>query len=110
MGRCLRQPAPEWGSPASIPDYALQVQAPLTFSTLDSMGWAFRCSGDHPNYWSLLDSHSPSYTFNNRRFTVPENAVSKQGNSGKFDATFANWRFKKVTATLTLARSTQPPP
>jgi hypothetical protein len=48
------------GSPSSIPDCELQVQAPLTFSALDSKGWAFHCGGDHPYYWSLLDSYSPS--------------------------------------------------
>jgi hypothetical protein len=94
--------------PSSIPDCELQVQTPLKFSAWDSKGWAFHCTGDHPYSWGLVDGWSPSYTFDNSCFTVPENAATESDDS-KFDATFANWCFKSETVTVTLACSSQQP-
>jgi hypothetical protein len=94
---------------SSIPDCELQVQSSLSFSALDTKAWAFHCSGDHPYFWGLLYGYSPSYTFNNNCFTIPENAAAEEGDNTKFDATFTNWCLKKESVTVTLACSDTPP-
>ena len=95
--------------PSSIPDCELQQQAPLKLSSLDSKGWAFHCTGDHPYFWGLDVGYSPSYTFDNSCFTVPENAAAEGSDTSKFDATFTNWCLKHETVTVTLACSDQAP-
>ena len=98
------------GSPASIPDCELQVQAPVSYSGWETKGWAYLCGGDHPYFWGLYASYSPSYTSNNNCFSISENAVNEAGDNSKFDATFTNWCFKKESITITLACSDQVPP
>ncbi|WP_191058862.1 hypothetical protein [Geminicoccus harenae] len=97
------------GSPSSIPNCELQVQAPLKLSAWESKGWTFHCTGDHPYYWGLAFGWSPSYTFDNTCFTVPENAAVENNDTNKFDATFTNWCLKSETVTVTLACSDTPP-
>lgn len=98
------------GSPSSIPDCELQVQAPVSYSGWETKGWAYHCGGDHPYFWGLYDSYSPSYTSNNNCFSISENAVNEAGDNSKFDATFTNFCFKKESITITLACSDQVPP
>lgn len=98
------------GSPSSIPNCELQVQAPVKYNGGQTKGWAYLCGGDHPYFWGLYASYSPSYTSNNSCFSVAENAVNEAGNNSKFDATFTNWCLKKESITITLACSNQVPP
>ena len=98
------------GSPSSIPDCELQVQAPVTYGGWDTKGWAYRCGGDHPCFRGLYSSYSPSFTSNNNCFSVSENAANEAGDNSKFDATITNWCLKKESISITLACSSQVPP
>lgn len=87
------------GSPSSIRDCELQVQAPVSYDGLDSEGWAHHYGGDQPYFRGLYDSYSLSYTSNKHCFSVSKNAVNEADDNCKFDATFTNFCFKKENIT-----------
>jgi hypothetical protein len=93
----------------NIPDCELQQQAPVPYSALETQGWAYYCTGDHPYFWGLSSNYPGDFTWDNSCFSAIEN-VFPETTPNKFDATFTNWCLSAENIVVTLGCSSQPPP
>jgi hypothetical protein len=91
-----------------IPSCELQPQIPVPFSSWQTSGWAFYCTGDHPYFYGMQEGYYDAFSWDNKCFSVIENEFDDGVN--KLDVTMTNWCFKKEDITLTLACSSTPPP
>jgi hypothetical protein len=73
-----------------------QVQAPVTYSGLESRQWAYYCGGDHPHFYDANNSwdFDPAGCF-----TALENPAAENDN---FDGTFTNWCLHDAQVVVTL--------
>ena len=96
--------------PSPIPDCRNQVKAPVHFSFLETKGWAFYCTGDHP-YFSPIDG---AWSIDNSNvsgsgFSGIENPAAETDSTSKMDATFTNWSLVDNDLIVTLACSDTAP-
>jgi len=88
-----------------------QTQAPVGFGHLETKGWAWYCTGDHPYYWNNapdLGLGGDNFGWTARtHFTVSENPFPEMNNPSKFDATITHWSFHDDTITMTIGCSQQ---
>jgi len=107
----LAQPDVVFSSPCErVPDCEKQEMAPVRYGALDTKGWAYYCTGDHPYYWNNDDilGFGNNFSFNNKCFTVTENPFAENEPS-KMDATITNWCLKHEDIKVTLGCSAQSP-
>jgi hypothetical protein len=76
-----------------------QTQTTITYSGLQSQGWAYYCTGDHP-YFPGSNS-PPAIAWNNTCFTEVENEFLESGS--KEDGSFTNWCTSIQSLTVVLA-------
>ena len=76
-----------------------QTQATITYSGLQSQGWAYYCTGDHP-YFPGSNS-PPAIAWDNTCFTEVENEFLESGS--KEDGSFTNWCTSIQPLTVVLA-------
>jgi hypothetical protein len=94
--------------PFNVPDCKAQKQAPLTFDAIFSSGYAFYCAGDHPYFWSNLNTNTRNFTWDNSCFTVTENIFFEHiDNNSKLDVTISNWCYQQEDITITVACSSE---
>jgi hypothetical protein len=98
----------EPGDNGPIPSCELQPQIPITFTSWQTSGWAFYCTGDHPYFYGMQEGYYNAFSWDNKCFSVIENEFEDGVN--KLDVTMTNWCFKKESITFTLACSSTPPP
>jgi hypothetical protein len=102
------------GACDAIPNCQTQEQTAITYNGLETQGWAYYCTGDHPYFWGLeIAGNGTDFSFDNpscgliSSFKVTENAVGEQGDTSKFDATITNWCTSPQSITVTLGCSDQ---
>ena len=94
-----------------IPNCQLQQQAPVTYKSSTSNGWAYYCTGDHPYYWGKAwAGNSGRWVQTNSCFTTDENGLAEGGDPGKLDVTVHNWCTSPQDYVISLACSNVPPP
>lgn len=92
-----------------IPDCQPQTQGSVHYSGLETRGWAYYCTGDHPYSWNYADGYPWNFTKNNNCFSVTENEFYETS-PNKFDATITNWCLKGEDLVITLSCSDVEPP
>ena len=96
----------------SVPHCEAQPQAPVKYGALETKGWAWYCTGDHPYYWNnapYLGLGGDNFGWTAKtHFTVSENPFPEWNNPAKFDATITHWSIHSDTITMTIGCSRQP--
>lgn len=96
------------GDADPIPNCEHQVQTPIHYKALQTQGWAYYCTGDHPYFYGLAQGYIDAYTWDNSCFSVSEYEFGDGIN--KLDVTITNWCLKGEDITMTLACSSTPQP
>lgn len=73
-----------------------QVQAPISYTGLETNSWAYYCTGDHPYFFKANNG----VAWDNTCFTSTENIVAENDN---FDGDFTNWCVDSEWLVVTLA-------
>lgn len=106
----LAHPAKTLAKPCEgVPHCETQEMGPISYRALQTKGWAYYCTGDHPYYWNNDPTlgFGNNFSFDNKCFSVTENPPAENEPS-KMDATITNWCFKKEKIKVTLGCSQQP--
>lgn len=106
----ILNPSETMASPCEgVPHCETQQMTPVSFKALQTKGWAFYCTGDHPYYWNndATLGFGNNFSFDNKCFTVTE-SVPGENEPSKMDATITNWCLKKEKITVTIGCSQQP--
>lgn len=93
---CLSCMSPSFaGICDGVPNCQEQEMAPVRYKALETRGWAYYCTGDHPYYWNNAPAGLLGFGSNWSRsphcFSMAENPFAESQSASKADFTITNW-------------------